>query len=188
MQYQFRTYGDPVLRQKAELIRSIDGAILNLANDMLEIMNERKGVGLAAQQIGQTCQICVVNIPPALDVATPNGPRLNPEVIFPLVMLNPILKAREGSHSTSEGCLSIPEIWAPVSRAAEITISFRDLQGQPRELRACGLLARAIQHELDHLNGVLFVDRISPVNKISLAGKLRRLRREKEVELGLKRD
>ncbi|MBI2437596.1 MAG: peptide deformylase [Lentisphaerae bacterium] len=174
-----------MLRQKAELIRSIDLAIKNLAGDMLAIMNERKGVGLAAQQIGQTIQICVVNIPPALDVAAPNGPRLNPDVTFPLIMLNPVLKTRKGALAATEGCLSVPEIWAPVNRATEVTVAFLDLQGIPRELSARGLLARAIQHEIDHLNGVLFVDRVSPVKKISLSGKLRRLRREKEAELGL---
>ncbi|MBI2441133.1 MAG: peptide deformylase [Lentisphaerae bacterium] len=184
MPYQFRIYGDPVLRQKAELIGRIDGAIKNLAGAMLAITNERKGVGLAAQQIGQTIQICVINIPPELDTAATNGPRLNPEVIFPLVMINPTLKTRTGAFAATEGCLSVPEIWAPVNRATEVTVSFLDLQGIPRELRARGLLARAIQHEIDHLNGVLFVDRMSPVKKISLAGKLRRLRQETEIKLG----
>lgn len=185
MTYRFCTYGDPVLRQKAEMIRRIDGAIKTLSGDMLRILNDRRGVGLAAQQIGQTIQICVVNIPPSADVAEPDGPRLNPDVVFPLIMLNPVLVARKGIQRDTEGCLSIPEIWAPVARAAEVTVAFLDLQGVRRELRARGLLARAIQHELDHLNGVLFVDRVSPVKKISLSGKLKRLRLKKEEELGI---
>ena len=185
MKYRFCTYGDPVLRQKAEIVRRIDGTIKTLADDMLKIMNDRKGVGLAAQQIGQTIQICVVDIPLAMDVTMPDGPRLNPDVTFPLIMLNPALMAKKGAQRETEGCLSVPEIWAPVNRADEITISFLDIKGIQRELHAHGLLARAIQHEMDHLHGVLFVDRISPIKKISLAGKLKRLRREKETELGL---
>ncbi|MFH1476735.1 MAG: peptide deformylase, partial [Verrucomicrobiota bacterium] len=185
MKYRFCTYGDPVLRQKAEIIRRVDGAIRTLADDMFKIMQDHKGVGLAAQQIGQTIQICVVNIPPAADVAAPDGPRLNPDVKFPLIMLNPVLTAKKGAQRDTEGCLSVPEIWAPVNRAFEVAVSFLDLQGVQRELHARGLLARAIQHELDHLHGVLFVDRVSPVKKIALAGKLKRLRKEKEMELGL---
>ena len=185
MNYRFCTYGDPVLRQKAENIRRIDGAIKTLSGDMLRIMQDRKGVGLAAQQIGQTIQICVMDIPPAIDVAVPDGPRLNPEVTFPLIMLNPVLVAHKGSQRETEGCLSVPEIWAPVSRATEITVTFLDIQGVHRELHARGLLARAIQHELDHLDGVLFVDRVSTVKKITLKGKLKRMRKEKEEELGL---
>ena len=185
MKYRFCTYGDPVLRQKAEIIHRIDGAIKTLAGDMLQIMSDRKGVGLAAQQIGQTIRICVVNIPPAMDVAAPDGPRLNPGVTFPLIMLNPVLVAKKGAQREIEGCLSVPEIWASVNRAAEVTVSFLDIQGVQRELHARGLLARAIQHELDHLQGVLFVDRVSPVKKITLAGKLKRLRKEREMALGL---
>ncbi|MDP2989440.1 MAG: peptide deformylase, partial [Kiritimatiellota bacterium] len=83
MKYRFCTYGDPVLRQKAEIIQRIDGAIKALSGDMLRIMKDRKGVGLAAQQIGQTIQICVMDISPAIDVAVPDGPRLNPDVTFP---------------------------------------------------------------------------------------------------------
>jgi len=185
MKYRFCTYGDPVLRQQAEIIRNIDNAIKTLADDMLKIMNDHKGIGLAAQQIGQTIQICVMDIPPAIDVAVPDGPRLNPDVILPLVMLNPVLAVKKGAQRDPEGCLSVPEIWAPVSRAAEITVTFLDIQGVQRELHARGMLARVIQHEMDHLHGVLFVDRVSPVKKISLAGKLKRMRRKKEAELGL---
>jgi len=152
---------------------------------MLWIMKDRKGIGLAAQQIGQTIQICVVDIPPAIDVAVQDGPRLNPGVTLPLVMLNPVLVAKKGTQRETEGCLSVPEIWAPVNRASEVKVTFLDIQGVQQELHARGMLARVIQHEMDHLNGVLFVDRVSPVKKITLAGKLKRLRKEKEVELGL---
>jgi len=185
MNYKFCTYGDPVLRQKAEIIQRIDGAIKTLSGDMLRIMQDRKGIGLAAQQIGQTIQICVMDIPPAIDVAVPDGPRLNPGVTLPLVMLNPVLVAKKGAQRETEGCLSVPEIWAPVNRADEVTVSFLDIQGVQQELHVRGMLARVIQHEMDHLNGVLFVDRVSAVKKITLAGKLKCLRKKKETELGI---
>ena len=185
MKYRFCTYGDPVLRQKAEIIQRIDGAIKALSGDMLRIMQDRKGVGLAAQQIGQTIQICVMDIPSGFDVAVPDGPRLNPDVTLPLVMLNPVLVAKKGAQRETEGCLSVPEIWALVNRATEVAVSFLDIQGVQRELHARGMLARVIQHEMDHLNGMLFVDRVSPVKKITLAGKLKRMRLKKEAELGL---
>lgn len=185
MKYRFCTYGDPVLRQKAEIIHRIDSAIKELSGDMLKIMKDRNGVGLAAQQIGLTIQICVMDIQPAMDVAVPDGPRLNPDVPLPLVMLNPVMLAKKGTQRETEGCLSVPEIWAPVSRAAKVTVSFLDMQGVQRELHACGMLARIIQHEMDHLHGVLFVDRVSPVKKITLAGKLKRMRADKEKALGL---
>ena len=126
-----------------------------------------------------------MDIPPGIDVAVPDGPRLNPDVTLPLVMLNPVLVSKKGAHRETEGCLSVPEIWAPVNRAAEVTVAFLDIQGVQQELHARGMLARVIKHEMDHLNGVLFVDRVSPVKKITLAGKLKRMRKEKEMELGL---
>ena len=184
MKYSFCTYGHPVLRQPAIPVVRIDRDIQMLARDMLEIMGERKGVGLAAQQIGQTIQICTVGFDPKHDVAEPGGPRLNPEVPLPLVMLNPVILSRTGAKTDTEGCLSVPEIWAPVHRAWEVAVAFLNLQGEKQTLLAKGLLARAIQHELDHLNGVLFVDLVSPVKKITLRGQLRRMKKKIEAELG----
>ncbi len=185
MTYSFCIYGHPVLRQPAAPIARIDRDVQALARDMLEIMREKKGVGLAAQQIGRTIQICTVGFDPQFDVAEPGGPRLNPEISLPLVLINPAILSRAGLRADTEGCLSVPEIWAPVHRAWEIEVAFRGLQGEARTLRARGLLARAIQHELDHLNGILFVDRVSAVKKITLSGKLKRMRKKTEAELGL---
>ncbi len=184
MKYRLRIYGDPVLRRKAEEIVRIDAATRALADGMLRVMGEKKGVGLAAQQIGQIERICVVDVPACADMAEPNGPRLNPDVVFPLIMINPVIRARRGSMLDKEGCLSVPEIWAPVSRAAEIEAEYLDLEGRMQAILARGMLARAIQHELDHLDGVLFVDRVSTVKKVVLTGKLRRLRERGEAEAG----
>ncbi len=183
MTYRLCTYGDPVLRRTGDPIPRIDAGIRRLADAMLRIMAERQGVGLAAQQVGQSLMLCVVHVPPALDVAASGGPRLHPDLAAPLVMVNPRVTAGGVRVQQMEGCLSIPEIWAPVTRAAEVTVAYLDLEGRERELAARGLVARAIQHELDHLHGVLFVDRVSPVKKIGLAGRLRRLRRATESAL-----
>lgn len=185
MKYALCRYGHPILRQPASPVTLIDRDLRVLARDMLDIMAEKKGIGLAAQQIGQTIQICVVGFDPKFDVAEPDGLRLNPEVELPLVMLNPSILSRSGTRTDSEGCLSVPDIWAPVQRAWEVAVAFLDLQGNRRTLQARGLLARAIQHELDHLGGVLFVDRISAVKKITLSNKLKRMKRHTEAELGL---
>jgi peptide deformylase len=185
MKYKFCTYGHPVLRQPALPIARIDREIEILAGDMIEIMTERKGVGLAAQQIGLTSQICAVGFEVKHDAAEAGGPRLNPGVELPLVLINPEIVARSGAKTDSEGCLSVPDIWAPVHRAWEITVVFNDLKGAKQTLTAKGLLARVIQHEIDHLNGILFVDRVSAVKKITLAAKLRRMKKRVETELGL---
>lgn len=186
MSYTVCIYGHPILRQKGAPIARVDQTIRALADDMLKIMTERKGIGLAAQQIGQALQICVINFDPQHDRAEPGGPRLNPEVILPLVLINPVITSRTGLQRDTEGCLSVPEIWAPVQRALAVTVSFIDAQGHTRQLHAQGLLARAIQHELDHLNGILFIDRISPVKKISLAGQLKRMKKKTEAALGIR--
>ncbi len=185
MKYNFCFYGHPVLRRPADPVTRVDGAVRDLGRDLLVIMAERNGVGLAAQQIGLTIRICAVGFDPRHDVAGPGGPRLNPEVILPLVLVNPEITARAGGQTEDEGCLSVPEIWAPVHRAWEVTVRYLDLQGEPRMLSARGLLARAIQHELDHLNGMLFVDRVSAVKKITLKNRLKRLERKTAAELGL---
>ncbi len=185
MKYSLCIYGHPVLRQSADPVARIDDPIQMMAQAMLEIMGEKKGVGLAAQQIGQTIQICTVDFAPQYDVAEPEGPRLNPDVILPLVMINPVILARTGAKIDTEGCLSVPEIWAPVQRAWEISISFVNLKGATQTLNARGLLARVIQHEVDHLQGILFVDRVSAVKKICLSGQLKRMKKKTVAELGL---
>lgn len=183
MQYQICTYGNPVLRGKAQPIPLPDPGIGGLSQDMLKVMNGKRGVGLAAPQVGLSRRICVVNFDLKLDAAGPDGPRLNPDAVFPLVLINPEITAKSGRQTDTEGCLSVPEIWAPVTRALQITVVFDDLDGARREMVARGFLARVIQHELDHLNGVLFIDRMSPVRKVSLAGELRRMRYRMEEQL-----
>ena len=176
------TYGNPVLRVKAVPVANIDSGVKKLADAMIEIMMQKNGVGLAAQQVGKTIRVFVMYVPPQYDLDKPDGKRLNPEINDPLVIINPVLKDRKGAQSEKEGCLSIPEIFAPVHRAYEVAVSFLDLRGKQRQINARGLMARVIQHELDHLDGILFVDRVSAIKKISLAARLKRLKRATEME------
>ena len=177
------TYGNPVLRAKAGKITEITGEIHELAKDMLETMYEERGVGLAAEQVGRTEQIVVIDIPPDSDTDE-SGARENPDVKMPLVLINPQITAHsEDIQVGQEGCLSFPEIYAHVERWYEVDAEYMDLEGATQKIHGKGLLARAIQHELDHLNGVLLVDRMSPVKKVALGGKLKRLAKETKKAL-----
>ena len=185
MKLKIRTYGDPILRKRAQPVAGVTDDLRRLADDLLETMYAACGLGLAAQQVGETCALCVIDIPEAMDVEEEKGPRLNPEVSMPLILFNPIIRLeRPKKKSSDEGCLSFPDIHCPVRRAVEVTLAYTDREGRVGELTAKGLLARAIQHELDHLAGVLLVDRMSPIKKISLAGQLKKLKKETLDDLG----
>lgn len=166
-------FGTPVLREKAQKVDKIDDRIRQLVEDMLETMHSRNGVGLAAQQVGETVAVCVIDT--ARNPADPSDE--NPDVPMPLVMINPEITGTSGTASCEEGCLSLPEIYVTVSRAAEVTAVFQDVNGKLQTVRAKGLLSRAVQHELDHLNGILLVDRMSAIKRISLSGRLKKLKK-----------
>jgi peptide deformylase len=141
--------GDRVLRQPTKRITKIDDEIRLLAQKMLQTMYSADGVGLAAPQVGVHKQLLVVDIDPT-EAANQ-----------PLILINPtIKKASPELDVEQEGCLSIPNVYLDVRRPVAIEVTFKDLQGRPQTLQADGFLARAIQHEMDHLNGVLFVDRV----------------------------
>lgn len=165
--------GTPVLREKAKKVARIDENIKCLVEDMLATMRARNGIGLAAQQVGATVAVCVI------DTTRDNEDTLAEAdgVEMPLIMINPEITETTGTASGEEGCLSIPEIYVTVSRAEEVTALFQNLGGKQVSIRAKGLLARAVQHELDHLNGVLLVDRMSAIKRISLSGKLKKLKK-----------
>ena len=144
-----RYYGDPVLKTRAREITEFDASLADLAADMRETMKAYNGVGLAANQIGVLQRILVVDVP------MPDAPR----AVYTLV--NPVIDFRQGSEKGEEGCLSIPGVWEDVVRAEKIHVRAQDETGKKIEIDAEGYLARAIQHEVDHLDGVLFVDRLS---------------------------
>jgi len=183
VKYEIRKYGDPVLRESGFDITEVDETIRALADDMLETMYAARGIGLAAQQVGETGRICVIDIPPESDLG-PEGERENPGVGMPLVLINPrTTQVSEDRSSADEGCLSFPEITVSVTRPEEADVEFLDRSGEVVRLHVRGLLARAVQHEMDHLEGILFIDHASPVKKIALKGRLKRMRRETEEQL-----
>jgi peptide deformylase len=184
MSFEIVTFGDPILRARANPVVRVTSETKHLVDGMMEAMHAAEGIGLAAQQVARTVSVCVIDIPPELDVEEEGGPPLNPGIAMPLVMFNPkILSKGAAMTRRDEGCLSFPGIHSAVQRAVEVEVAFVDWKGELKTLRCRGLLARAVQHELDHLDGVLLVDRISPVKKISMAGKLKRLREETEERL-----
>jgi peptide deformylase len=185
MKLDLRYYGDPVLREKARAVPKVDGDLRGLAEDMIETMRANAGCGLAAQQVGHTESICVIEVLPEQDTDKA-GVRQHPELSMPMALVNPeIIDSSSKTDSYEEGCLSFPDVRGSVPRSLEVTVRFLDLQGQPREMRLRGFLARVVQHEIDHLNGVLFIDRMSAAKRIALSGRLRKLKRETEEGMGV---
>ena len=142
--------GNKVLRAQANRISKVDDSIREIAKQMLTSMYSAKGIGLAGPQVGLEKQILVID----LDIENPATP--------PHVLINPEIISSSGSIDTyEEGCLSIPGVYLDVIRPASIKVSFRDEMGRPKKMNADGLLGRCIQHEIDHLNGILFIDRVT---------------------------
>lgn len=173
-------YGHPVLRTKGARIESITPEISKLIADMFETMYANKGVGLAAQQIGQALQLTVIDIRGVTDRPSSlqaDGKSADPESVMPLVLINPELTPVGDAVSGPEGCLSFPEIYADISRPESVDVKALDKTGRPISFRCGGLLARAVQHETDHLHGILFIDRMSRKTKEELRPELEELRR-----------
>jgi peptide deformylase len=162
-----RIYGDPVLRQRAEEVKVFDDALTRFVADLRDTMRAYHGVGLAANQVGVLQRVAVVDVP------------LDDEGVqrAAYALVNPVIVARESTENSDEGCLSIPGIFEEVSRAYRVRVRFQDETGREAMLDAEGYLARALQHEVDHLDGVLFVDRLSPLKRTFLRRALEALAR-----------
>jgi len=180
-------YGDPALRAKGKRIDKINDHIRELALNMIETMHAANGVGLAAQQVGEAFQLTLLDISQVEDRPSTmklNGRDVDPRKEMPLVLINPEIELGDETEIGAEGCLSFPEISGEIERAKLVAIRAQNLQGDKTEIEAVGFLARAIQHEVDHLNGILFIDRMSSAAKVALSSRLKRL--QKETQRGIK--
>jgi peptide deformylase len=180
-------YGDPILRAKGKPIENIEDRIRELAANMIETMHAANGVGLAAQQVGESLQLTVLDVslvedrPSTLKV---DGEEVDPKAAMPLVLINPEIELQGATETGVEGCLSFPEITGDIERATSVIVRAQTVEGSTTEIEATGFLARAIQHEGDHLNGILFIDRMNSAAKAALSSRLKRL--QKETRRGIK--
>jgi peptide deformylase len=180
-------YNEPVLHRKGVKIEAFDSALRELVAAMIETMHEAGGIGLAAQQIGRPLQLCVVDLREAeaefsweLDGAKPPL-----ELFMPLTLANPVVTVVRGTPETvyEEGCLSFPKIRGDVTRPDAITLKFQDEHGVPHVLSCNGLLSRCIQHEVDHLNGVLFIARMEKKVRAELEDAVKALAKETKASI-----
>jgi len=174
-------YGDPILRAKGKRIEKIDERIRQLTQDMIETMYAANGVGLAAQQVGEALQLTVIDVSQVEDRPSTmklNGKDVDPRTAMPLILINPGIKLAGETELAMEACLSFPEITGEIERAKSVTISAQTLEDGQIEIEATGLLGRAIQHEVDHLNGILFIDRMNSATKAALSSRLKRMQKE----------
>ena len=179
-------YGTPVLRQKGARIEAVTPTIKKLISDMLETMYASKGIGLAAQQVGIPIQLTVIDVrgvtdrPSSLEL---NGKPAEVASIMPLVLINPEITPTGKSVSGPEGCLSFPEIFGEITRPDVVDVKALNAEGKPQDFRCAGLLSRAVQHETDHLHGILFIDRMEKKVKEQLRPELELLQAETKAAL-----
>jgi len=181
MRLSILQYGDPVLRAKGKQIDKIDNRIRELAQNMIEAMHAANGIGLAAQQVGEALQLTVLDISQVEDRPSTmklHGRDVDPKTAMPLILINPEITLGDSSAIGTEGCLSFPEITGEIERAESASVRAKTLENKTIEIEATGLLARALQHEADHLNGILFIDRMSSAAKATLSSRLKRLQKE----------
>jgi peptide deformylase len=176
-------YGDPILRLPCRRIDTIDDGVISLVAEMLETMAEANGVGLAAPQIGRDLQLAVIDVshdPECVSYLKVNGKDAEMSEIMPLIFINPTLEYGQEKEIDFEGCLSIKGIRCEVRRPMDVKATLPQLDGSTLVIETDGLLARALQHEIDHLNGILFTDRLSAVGKVGVKNRLKRLLAERD--------
>lgn len=174
-------YGHPILRQRCKPVTEVNEELIELVGDMLETMVDANGVGLAAPQIGVDLRLAVIDVshdPECVSYLRVNGEDADLESIMPLVFINPELEFGEEKEAGAEGCLSIRGIRSEVRRPLDVKATLPQLDGSTLIVETDGLLSRALQHETDHLNGVLFTDRLPAASKVALKNRLRKLAQE----------
>jgi peptide deformylase len=187
MTLRITQYGESVLHQKGKTVTDFSDGLSDLAIDMIAAMRHAEGIGLAAQQIGQALRFCVIEVPDHPDypmTCIMDGKPLSPSLLKPMPLANPqieFLPSEEFYYE--EGCLSLPEIKGDVARPELIRIEYQDLDAVPHTLECDGLLARCIQHEVDHLDGVLFIDRMEKKHFAQIRDEVRSLRKKTQSTL-----
>jgi peptide deformylase len=183
-------YGHPALRKKGARVETITPAVKKLIADLKETMYAARGVGLAAQQVGEPVQITVVDVREATDRPSTleiGGEKRDPDEFMPLVLINPVVTPAGVPVAGPEGCLSFPGLYADITRPESVDVVAMNDKGERIELRCGGLLGRAIQHETDHLNGVLFIDRMDLDTKSQMQPELDVLQEATKAELKKKK-
>jgi peptide deformylase len=186
MVLQVVNYGTPVLRQKGERIGALTADIERLIEDMFDTMYAHKGVGLAAQQVGLPVQLTVIDVRGVTDrpsMLEQGGKAVDVSRAMPMVLMNPEVTPAGDITAGPEGCLSFPEIYADIPRPDVVDVRALNGEFKPIEFRCGGLLARAVQHEVDHLHGILFIDRMSKEDKFQLKPELDALQAATKKEL-----
>ena len=159
-----RVLGDPVLRRKAGRVAKIDASIQKLIDDMIDTMHAAGGVGLAAPQVGRPLRVVVIEVPAMEEAAPPKEePRPRGEVI---VLINPQIVRRSGQRQVTEGCLSVPGYWGEINRSLKVTAKGLNREGREVRIKGEDLLAQALEHELDHINGVLYIDHLESMDQL----------------------
>ena len=184
-------YGHPALRQKGAPVGEITPELRQLVSDMFDTMYAAHGIGLAAQQVAHPLQLTVLDVRGIEDRPSTlflDGQPADVDAFMPLVLVNPEVTPAGDPVTGPEGCLSFPELYADITRPGTIEVRARNLDGQPIAFRCAGLLAKAIQHEVDHLNGVLFIDRMTREAKAGLKAELEALMAETKNALEKQED
>jgi peptide deformylase len=190
MKLEIIKYGHPVLRKKGARIDKVTPEIQKLVADMIDTMDAGSGIGLAAQQVGQALQLMVIDVRDAKDrpsTLTVKGRPTDVGGFMPLALINPEVKAVGSVVEGPEGCLSFPEMYSDIPRPESIEVAAVNEKGERLEFQCGGLLARVIQHELDHLNGILFIDRMSVRDRLELKEQLEELQSETKACLAKKK-
>jgi len=180
-------YGDPVLRKRGAKIEAITPEITQFIADMFDTMKAARGVGLAAQQVGRALQLTVIDVRGMKDrpsLLWLDGQPADAEAFMPLVLINPQINPVGPRVAGPEGCLSFPEIYGDIERPSEVEVTAQNERGESFSFKAGGLLARAVQHEVDHLNGILFIDRMSSSVRAEVKDEVDFLQAETKAQLG----
>ena len=183
-EFTIRPYGDPVLRAVGEPVREFGAPLRTLGDAMLRAMKAAKGIGLAAPQVGLSLQLFVMDVHDEDFAPVLDGKERRPEDIMPMLLANATVTVPPGEPDTyTEGCLSFPGVTGDVERVERAIVRYRDADGAPHVLECAGLLARCVQHEHDHCQGVLFIDRMTRPHQLLTAAKVKKLKRATTAEM-----